>query len=88
MSYICCWVTQQLENVGVSAYDGALAFLTSAQLQTTGATIATVEARHASYLNLLNNMIPFPNAFDMPEAIATVPTLATLPPHLALGLTA
>jgi len=67
----------QLENVGVSAYDGALAFLTSAQLQTTGATIATVEARHASYLNLLNNMIPFPNAFDMPEAIATIYSVAS-----------
>jgi hypothetical protein len=61
-----------LENVGVSAYDGTLAFLTSPQLQTTGATIASVEARHAAYLNLLRGMIPFPDALDTPLPIATV----------------
>jgi hypothetical protein len=31
---------------------------------TAGATIATVEARHASYLNVLNRAVPFPTAFD------------------------
>jgi hypothetical protein len=35
---------------------------------TAGATIATVEARHAAYLNLLNKDIPFPEAFDEPVA--------------------
>jgi len=29
-----------------------------------GAQIATVEARHASYLNLINGDSPFPTAFD------------------------
>jgi hypothetical protein len=29
-----------------------------------GATIATVEARHASYLNLLNGDSSFPDVFD------------------------
>jgi len=33
-------------------------------LRTVAATVATVEARHASYLNLLNGQSPFPNAFD------------------------
>lgn len=65
-------IAQRLENVGVSAYDGTLAFLTSPQLQTTGATIASVEARHAAYLNLLRGMIPFPDALDTPLPIATV----------------
>ena len=61
-------VAQFLENTGVSAYDGAIAHLEAAQLLTAGATIATVEARHASYLNLLNGDIPFPAAFDEPVA--------------------
>ena len=49
-----------LENTGVSAYDGAIAYIKAAKLQTAGATIATVEARHASYLNLINGDLPFP----------------------------
>ncbi|HUQ92317.1 MAG TPA: ferritin-like domain-containing protein [Bryobacteraceae bacterium] len=44
---------QALENTGVSAYDGALALIQDASLQQTGATIATVEARHAAFLNLV-----------------------------------
>jgi rubrerythrin len=59
-------VAQVLENTGVSAYDGAIASIKDGDLQTTGATIATVEARHASYLNSLNGDDPFPNAFDKP----------------------
>lgn len=61
-------VAQFLENTGVTAYDGAIAHIESAGLLTAGATIATVEARHASYLNLLNRDIPFPDAFDNPVA--------------------
>ena len=53
-----------LENTGVSAYDGAIARIERANLLTTGATIATVEARHASYLNFLTDDDPFPEAFD------------------------
>ncbi len=59
-------VAQALENTGVSAYVGAIADIKSPSLQTTGATIATVEARHASYLNLINRVNPFPDAFDEP----------------------
>ena len=61
-------VAQLLENTGVSAYDGAIAHIEAAALLTAGATIATVEARHASYLNLLNREVPFPSAFDEPAA--------------------
>ena len=61
-------VAQLLENTGVTAYDGAIAHIEAAALLTAGATIATVEARHASYLNLLNGDVPFPSAFD--EAVA------------------
>ena len=59
-----------LENTGVSAYDGAIASISAPNLRTAAATIATVEARHASYLNNLNGVSPFPNAFD-PTASAT-----------------
>jgi rubrerythrin len=61
-------VAEFLENTGVSAYDGAIAYIKAAKLQTAGATIATVEARHASYLNLINGDEPFPRAFDKPVA--------------------
>ena len=61
-------VAQFLENTGVKAYDGAIAHIEAAPLLTAGATIATVEARHASYLNLLNRDVPFPRAFDEPVA--------------------
>jgi len=57
-----------LENTGVRAYDGAIAHIYAAAYLTAGATIATVEARHASYLNLLNRTSPFPTAFDKPVA--------------------
>lgn len=61
-------VAEFLENTGVSAYDGAIAYIKAAKLQTAGATIATVEARHASYLNLINGDEPFPKPFDKPVA--------------------
>lgn len=67
---------QALENTGVSAYDGAIASLKNPELQTTGATIATVEARHASYLNDLNGDDPFPNAFDTPKSMSEILQIA------------
>lgn len=56
-----------LENTGVMAYDGAIRYIDKGDYLQAGATIATVEARHASYLNLLNGGIPFPAAFDTPK---------------------
>jgi len=55
-----------LENTGVSAYDGAGAAIEDPGLLTAAGTIVAVEARHASYLNLLNDMIPFPASFETP----------------------
>ncbi len=55
-----------LENTGVSAYDGAAQFLTNPELLTAAGSIVAVEARHASYLNLLNGEVPFPASFEMP----------------------
>ncbi len=56
---------QLLENTGVMAYDGAIRYVDDGDVLQAGAEIATVEARHASYLNLINRDSPFPAAFDV-----------------------
>ncbi|MDQ3381308.1 MAG: ferritin-like domain-containing protein [Actinomycetota bacterium] len=55
---------QVLENTGVMAYDGAIRYVDAGDTLQAGAQIATVEARHAAYLNLINRDSPFPSAFD------------------------
>ena len=70
-----------LENTGVSAYNGAIPLMFNSDLVTASATIATVEARHASYLNRLRGMNPFPDAFDMGKTMAEV--LAIAAPFIA-----
>lgn len=59
-------VAAALENTGVSAYDGAGASIESPDLLTAAGTIVAVEARHASYLNLITGEDPFPEAFETP----------------------
>ncbi len=54
-----------LENTGVMAYDGAIRYVDNGDNLQASAQIATVEARHAAYLNLITRESPFPNAFDM-----------------------
>ncbi len=86
---------QLLENTGVTAYDGAVAHIEAAPLLTGGAQIATVEARHASYLNLITGEVPFPQTFDTPvapraifdaaAAFITTPLTAAYPPYPTLG---
>ena len=55
-----------LENTGVSAYDGAGQYLENAALLTAAGTIVAVEARHASYLNLITGVLPFPSSVETP----------------------
>lgn len=82
-----------LENTGVMAYDGAIAAITAPNLRTVAATVATVEARHASYLNLLNGQSPFPNAFDpiatandiLTAASKFLASCAVFPPNAIAG---
>jgi rubrerythrin len=70
-----------LENTGVYAYNGALPMIQNPALITAGATIATVEARHAAYLNRLRGMSPFPDAFDAGKSMAEILQIAA--PFLA-----
>ena len=58
-------IGQFFEATGTAAYDGGLNGLTDPNLQSATATIATVEARHSSYLNSILGVTPFPvSAFD------------------------
>ncbi len=66
-----------LENTGVRAYDGAGASIQDPGLLTAAGSIVAVEARHASYLNLINGEIPFPDAFETPATPAEVLEIAT-----------
>jgi hypothetical protein len=77
------------ENVGVQAYDGALNTLSSDAYVQAAATIATVEARHAAYLNQLIGESPFPDNFDptlTPQQVVDVisPYLVVCPYSLIL----
>jgi hypothetical protein len=63
---------QILENTGVMAYDGAAKLIKDPTLRQTAATIATVEARHASYLNLITGISPFPSAFDTAKTMSEI----------------
>ena len=65
-------IGELLENTGVMAYDGAVHLIQTKALQTAGATIATVEARHAAFLNFVNGDNPFPAAFDTPKTPAEI----------------
>jgi hypothetical protein len=66
-----------LENTGVAAYNGAIAMISNTDLITASATIATVEARHAAYLNRLRGQVPFPDAFDAGKTMAEILQIAS-----------
>lgn len=70
-----------LENTGVMAYDGALGMIRSPRLRTAAATIATVEARHAAYLNVLSGNLAAPDAFDPTKTMDEILQIAN--PFLA-----
>jgi len=61
-----------LESTGVMAYDGALYQIQSLSLRTAVATIAMVEARHASYLNVLTGTAPSKASVDTSATMATI----------------
>ncbi|KAJ3099267.1 hypothetical protein HDU96_010764 [Phlyctochytrium bullatum] len=78
-----------LERTGVSAYTGANKLLTNPDFLTAGASIATIEGRHSSFLNLLTGQLPAVGSFDTPLGIQPIVSIAaplikscpfTLPP--------
>ncbi|KAI1311041.1 hypothetical protein EDD11_003583 [Mortierella claussenii] len=69
-------VARALENTGVSAYLGAAAGL-NGDLLTAAASIATVEARHSSFLNEVSDQLGAPYAFDTPLNPQEIVTIAS-----------
>ncbi len=63
---------QLLEDTGVSAYLGQARNISSPRILAAAGTIATVEARHASWIRLINGATPAPADFDRPKSEAAV----------------
>jgi rubrerythrin len=69
-------VGMALENTGVAAYAGAAPTVVNNDLLTVAAGIHSVEARHAAFLNLVNEQAPFPNAVDEAMSVNEVLEIA------------
>ncbi|KAG0245362.1 ferritin-like domain-containing protein [Mortierella sp. GBAus27b] len=70
-------VARALEETGVSAYLGVAAGLKNGDILTSAASIATVEARHSSFLNEINGGEGAPYTFDTPLSQNEVTTIAS-----------
>jgi len=60
--------SQVLEDTGVSAYLGQVKNLFQGSVLAAAGTIATVEARHASWIRFINGVTPAPMDFDKPKS--------------------
>ena len=69
-------VAKALENTGVAAYAGAAPKVVNNDVLAAAAGIHSVEARHASFLNLLNDDSPFPNGVDEAKSVEEVLEIA------------
>jgi hypothetical protein len=84
-------MAQAIENISVMAYNGvtisqfqpSIGTVQNAYLLALAATIATVEARHAAYFNLLNFAIPFPAALDGAQTMQQI--LSAIGQYLTTG---
>jgi hypothetical protein len=65
-------VGMALENTGVAAYAGAATNVVNNDLLTVAAGIHSVEARHAAFLNLVNDEVPYPDAVDGAKSVDEV----------------
>jgi rubrerythrin len=69
-------VAKALENTGVAAYKGAAPTVSNDDVFAAAIGIHSVEARHASFLNELNGVSPFPDGVDKPKTMAEVTEIA------------
>lgn len=69
-------VAKALENTGVAAYAGAAPQIVNNDVLGAAAGIHSVEARHASFLNLVNGDSPFPAGVDEAKSISEVLEIA------------
>jgi rubrerythrin len=69
-------IAKALENTGVTAYKGAAPAITNNKVLSAALGIHSVEARHASFLNLVNMTDPYPRAFDRARTVEEVLEIA------------
>lgn len=69
-------IAKALENTGVTAYKGAAPEIADNAVLKPALAVHSVEARHASFLNLLNTTSPFPRAFDRARTVEEVLEIA------------
>jgi rubrerythrin len=69
-------VGMALENTGVAAYAGAAPSIVNNDVLVAALGIHSVEARHASFLNLVNSSDPFPKAVDEAKTMEEVVEIA------------
>ncbi|MCB0858980.1 MAG: ferritin-like domain-containing protein [Solirubrobacterales bacterium] len=74
-------LAETIENVGVSAYNGAAPKISSKEVLEAAGSIVQVEARHAAAIALQNGNDPAPDAFDKTMTEAQV--LKAVQPFLA-----
>lgn len=74
-------LAETIENVGVSAYNGAAPMISSKEVLEAAGSIVQVEARHAAAIALQNGNEPAPDAFDKTMTQAQV--LKAVKPFLA-----
>ena len=85
-------LSRTFENTGTAAYDGAIDTISDPNVIRSAATIATVEARFAAFLNRLVGLVPFPNATEPalqpPEVVTILSAYQTCPftPNLPVVL--
>jgi len=65
-----------LEDTGVAAYAGAAPFIQEETLVAPALSIHSVEARHASFLRVLDDEIGFPVPYDQPRSRSEVEEIA------------
>lgn len=66
-----------LEDTGVSAYAGAAPFIENEDVVPPALSIHSVEARHASFLRVLNAETGFPTPYDQPRSRSDVLEIAS-----------
>jgi rubrerythrin len=69
-------IAKALENTGVTAYKGAAPEIADNAVLKPALAVHSVEARHASFLNLINTTSPFPRSFDRARTVEEVLEIA------------
>ncbi len=73
-------IAQSVEDLGVSAYNGAGPLISEGKILAAAGSIVQIEARHAALIRLMRGQSPAPRAFD--EALDEDAVLAAVKPFI------